>query len=210
MTWVWVKLFSGLLFVLVPGFTFKDNYKKHRYLTIIALTVGIALLVLSIEPLYNAAHYKRLTYELINEANDFRHVSNHLSIGCNELYLDLEDGTLNGIKPTDSQSVIKKYLPCYTGATREGNVANYGGGVFYLDHDFYIYTAKDFIQIRGSFSGKVSGNMLNNSYDEIIAKYGQPTIKNRLMYATKYGCMYFYEDEISVHYTSCKQADSIF
>jgi len=55
MSWIWVKLVSGVIFVLVPGFTLKENYHKHPFLTVVSITLGLFLLFLSLKPLVKAA-----------------------------------------------------------------------------------------------------------------------------------------------------------
>lgn len=51
MGWIWIKLISGLIFVLVPGFTLKENFKNHPFLTVLSLSLGLFLLFLSLKPL---------------------------------------------------------------------------------------------------------------------------------------------------------------
>lgn len=46
-----LKLFSGLVFILLPGFSIKENIDKHPYLTILSLVFGSFLLFLSFSPL---------------------------------------------------------------------------------------------------------------------------------------------------------------
>lgn len=136
--------------------------------------------------------------------------------GCNNLVLDLNQGTLNGLVPTVSQAQVKQYLPCATGDTEDGEVYNYGGGVFFLDHDFFMYTGKDFIEVRQDFKGNVTDNMMSKSKAEIIARYGIATIDNgyKLFFNRQYGCLRFTFNgtsvkEIGVYSASCEQASQI-
>lgn len=52
---LWAKLLSGIIFVLIPGFSLKENYKKHPFLSSLSLMLGFFLLFLSIQPLINKA-----------------------------------------------------------------------------------------------------------------------------------------------------------
>ena len=94
---------------------------------------------------------------------------------------------------------------------------NYGGGVFFINDDFYIYTAKDYIEVRKNFTGKVTGDWLGKSRDTLMASFGEPSImKNeRYYYARPYGCLRFDLDkqhirQIAVHATSCEAALKVF
>lgn len=78
---------------------------------------------------------------------------------CEHLYVDLQKGTLNGLTPADSMGRIKKELPCFTGDTQEGSAFNYGGGVFYHNHDFYFYTHRDYLEVRADYKGKLSNSL---------------------------------------------------
>ena len=102
---------------------------------------------------------------------------------ADNLILDLEQGTLNGVTPVISQDEAKTTFPCYTGSTAEGEMWNYGGGVFFINDDFYIYTAKDYIEVRKNFTGKVTGDWLGKSRDTLMASFGEPSImKNERYY----------------------------
>ncbi len=54
MSFLWGKLILGIIFVLFPGFDFKQNYQKHPALTLISLLVGVTLLFISLKPLVDA------------------------------------------------------------------------------------------------------------------------------------------------------------
>ena len=51
MSWIWAKLIGGIIFVLIPGFTLKENLKNHPFLSVISIVLGLFLLFLSIKPL---------------------------------------------------------------------------------------------------------------------------------------------------------------
>ena len=94
---------------------------------------------------------------------------------CGELFVDFEKGTINGLSASASRSEVKKALPCFTGETEDNNNGmNCGGGVFYLNHYFNIYTKADFIRLRNKFTGKTSVEVINKPTKEIIDLFGKP------------------------------------
>lgn len=74
---------------------------------------------------------------------------------CPAFVLNLDNGTLNNLKPTATQQQIKTKLPCFTGDTKNGSATNCGGGVFYLKDDVFFYTQLKAINIRKDFTGKM-------------------------------------------------------
>jgi hypothetical protein len=91
---------------------------------------------------------------------------------CDKLVADVKKGTLNGLKPTATQEQVKEKLPCFTGDTKDGSDFNCGGGVFYLDHDFFYYTGNDYIEFRKNFKGKLSIPLLGLSKAAAVKKAG--------------------------------------
>jgi hypothetical protein len=89
---------------------------------------------------------------------------------CDKLVADLKKGTLNGLKPTATQEQAKEKLPCFTGDSEDGGAFNCGGGVFYLDHDFFFYTGNDYIEFRKNFKGKLSIPLLGLSKAAAVKK----------------------------------------
>lgn len=119
---------------------------------------------------------------------------------CENLYFDLDRGTLNGLKGGASQAEIKQALPCFTGASPDGSEYNCGGGVFFLEHDFYFYSGQDYIEIRHDFPGKMSTDILHKSPTGIEKALGLPdrtekirkydgTVRTHYFYEKKYGCL---------------------
>jgi hypothetical protein len=74
---------------------------------------------------------------------------------CPAFVLNLDNGTLNSLKPTASQQQIKAKLPCFTGVTENGSGTNCGGGVFYLNDAIFFYTGLKVLNIRDGFKGKI-------------------------------------------------------
>lgn len=116
---------------------------------------------------------------------------------CDNLVADLKKGTLNGVKPTVSQSVIKEKFPCFTGDSEDGGDFNCGGGVFFLDHDFFCYTGKDYIEFRKNFNGKLSVPVLGLSQAAAVKKLAMGKAVRKvtdasdtyLFFKTSYGCL---------------------
>ena len=83
-------------------------------------------------------------------------------------------------------------LPCYTGSTPECDCSiNHGGGVFFSNDNFYIYTKKDFMEFRENFTGKTNDDIYNKTKGQIIGLYGKPLIEvqGSILYTTDYGCL---------------------
>jgi hypothetical protein len=110
---------------------------------------------------------------------------------CPELIVDLTKGTLNGLDGKASMVNVKKVLPCFTGETEEGAGYNRGGGVFYLDHDFFMYTGMDCINIRDKFQGKGLEKILGANLKDAIKLLGKLSRSESDMsfVNTKFGCI---------------------
>ena len=140
---------------------------------------------------------------------------------CQNVVFDLDKGTINGLKPTLSQDDVKAALPCFTGSTPDGDrlngmLYNYGGGVYFNNHNFYFYTGADFIEVRSDFTGTVSPNLLGASKERVNGAYGKPTLisKGSYFYMMSYGCLQLelrnnVVYEISAYYQDCKAASEV-
>jgi hypothetical protein len=140
---------------------------------------------------------------------------------CSQVVFDLDKGTINGIKPTVSQEDVKAALPCFTGSSPDGDrlngmLYNYGGGVYFNNHNFYMYTGKDFIEVRSDFTGTVSPSLLGASKERLNGAYGRPTLisNGSYFYMMSYGCLQFELRnnavyEIRSHYQDCKAASEV-
>lgn len=107
--------------------------------------------------------------------------------GCDALVLDLNRGTLNGLTPTASMDEVKAQFPCATGETAEGETYNFGGGVFFLDHDFFFYTGRDFIEARDEFAGMTRPSVIGQPLEVL----GTPdrTDQGAALFDRRYGCL---------------------
>lgn len=139
---------------------------------------------------------------------------------CQELIFDLSDGTLNGVKPTISQTEIKEWLPCYTQYIPDGNEAGCGGAILYSKHDFYFYTyLYNYIEVRSGFKGKVSDSLLYQPREKVREILGQPVENNYSredslvdFFPREYGCIRIhYKDNraisIAAHREDCKTVE---
>jgi hypothetical protein len=99
---------------------------------------------------------------------------------CDNLVFDIESGLLSGLPPNLSREAVKRELPCFSGETEDGIIANYGGGVFFGDFDFYFYTFQRFLNIRSGFRGRTSIPLFGRTRVELRstlpfgAKYDRP------------------------------------
>jgi hypothetical protein len=116
---------------------------------------------------------------------------------CDKLIADLKKGTLNGLKPTATQAMVTKKLPCSTGSTEDGSEFNCGGGLFFLKHDFFFYSGRDYIEFRAKFKGKLSIPVLGKLKDDAVKllKMGKAVRTEQdeedtyLFFKTRYGCV---------------------
>ena len=117
---------------------------------------------------------------------------------CPFITADLKKGTINNLTPLASQEKIKTELPCFTGESEEGVPMYCGGGVFFLKHEVYFYTGKDYIEIRKGFAGKLSIPVLGLSKNAAIAKLKMGKIirtvedegDEYIFFKTGYGCLF--------------------
>ena len=146
------------------------------------------------------------------------------------LEVDLKKGQLNGFSPSASMDAIKERFPCFTGESEEGMNGNCGGGVFYLKHDFFFYSHRDYLEVRSDFKGKMSLDVFGKSMAEIEAMLGKPklipiyeddgndqfqyTPDIHHLYKRKYGTLRITYDssskrvsQIGIHYQKVKEVE---
>lgn len=90
---------------------------------------------------------------------------------CKSLFYDVKKGTLDGLPPNLTREEVKREFPCYTGETEDGITANYGGGVFFNNHNFYFYTYLRYLEIRDGFKGKLSQPIFGKSRAELSRSF---------------------------------------
>jgi hypothetical protein len=113
----------------------------------------------------------------------------------------------------------QEQFSCWTGATADGETYNYGGGVFFINHDFYFYTGKNFLEVRRGFRGTVVPPLLGSTKDTAKKTLGEPkntSEKDDLWYFDRpYGGLYAEFDEkkglvetMDAHYENCDKVMS--
>ena len=117
-------------------------------------------------------------------------------VKCPDFYVDVLDGTVNGLKPHDTQVEIKEKFPCFTSAVDEGPDAKCGGGIFYKDKDIFFYTKRKYVEIGPKFIGKTSIPLLGTKRNSLFKTLGNPKIKDDLWdaYDMQYGTLVLHYD----------------
>lgn len=116
---------------------------------------------------------------------------------CDTVKVNLKRGTVNGLTLKASQENIKEKLPCFTGDTEDGSDYNCGGGVFFLENDFFFYSGRDYVEFREKFNGQLSVPVLGLTRAAAVKKLalGKPvrTQQNgdnqHVFFKTRYGCL---------------------
>ncbi len=136
------------------------------------------------------------------------------------LIISTQSGTLNGVAPTASMDHIREEFPCYTGETEEGADYNCGGGIFFLDHDFYFYTFRDLLEVRDGFQGTLDIPLLTMDTKQVENALGLPdfipdySYQEHWLYKRTYGTLRvsFHAQthevmEIGIHYQPIEGLD---
>jgi hypothetical protein len=117
-------------------------------------------------------------------------------VKCPDLYVDVLNGTVNDIKPSQTQLEIKEKFPCFTSAEDETADAKCGGGIYFKDKDLYFYTKRDYVEVGPKFLGKTSIPLLGTKRNSLFSKLGNPKIKDDLWdaYEMQYGTLVLHYD----------------
>jgi len=117
-------------------------------------------------------------------------------VKCPDFYVDILDGTVNGLKPSYTQNEIKEKFPCFTSAVEESQEAKCGGGIFFKDKDIFFYTKRKYVEIGPKFIGKTSMPILGTKRGSLFTKFGNPAVKDDLWeaFTTQYGCIVLHYD----------------
>jgi len=115
---------------------------------------------------------------------------------CPDFYVDILNGTLNGLKPNRTQDEFKTTLPCYTSAEEEGSTAKCGSGVFFKDKDIYVYTKRKYITVGPRFHGKLTIPLMGAKRNALFKWLGNPKMKDDLWDAfdLQYGTLVLHYD----------------
>ncbi|HXD78250.1 MAG TPA: hypothetical protein VN616_10610 [Puia sp.] len=115
---------------------------------------------------------------------------------CPDFYVDILNGTVNGLKPSNTPNEIKDAFPCFTSAVDESNDAKCGGGIFFKDKDISFYTKRDYVEVGPKFIGRTSFPLLGTRRGSLFGKLGNPKVKEDLWdaYETQYGTLVLHYD----------------
>jgi hypothetical protein len=115
---------------------------------------------------------------------------------CPDFYVDVLDGMVNGLKPSNTQTEIKEKFPCFTSAEEESAEAKCGGGVFFKDKDIYFYTKRKYVEVGPKFAGRTSMPILGTKRGSLFTRLGNPKVKDDLWeaYETQYGTLVLHFD----------------
>src|SRR5580698_10297474 len=95
-------------------------------------------------------------------------------VKCPDFYVDILNGTVNGIKPNQTQTEIKEKFPCFTSAEDETADAKCGGGIYFKDKDLFFYTKRKYVEVGPKFIGKTSIPILGTKRNSLFSKLGNP------------------------------------
>jgi hypothetical protein len=139
---------------------------------------------------------------------------------CPEIVVSIKKGTINKLKPNATMDKIQEALPCFTGVTKEEEGYNCGGGVFFINHDFYAYTGRDYWEIRKDFKGAWDNRLLNLKPADLEFRYGDPVREEKIpgykvqFFKQKYGCLRVQfsvqsgrSEEIGIHYVPAEKVE---
>jgi hypothetical protein len=117
-------------------------------------------------------------------------------VKCPDFYVDVLNGTVNGIKASNTPNEIKEKFPCFTSSEEESNSAKCGGGIYFKDKDIFFYTRRDYIEVGPKFAGKTSIPLLGTKRNSLFTKLGNPKVKDDLWdaYETQYGTLVLHYD----------------
>lgn len=117
-------------------------------------------------------------------------------VKCPDFYVDVLNGTVNGIKPNYTPNEIKEKFPCFTSSEDESPGAKCGGGIYFKDKGIDFYTKRDYIQVGPKFIGKTSFPLLGTKRGSLFTTLGNPKIKDDLWdaFETQYGTLVLHYD----------------
>jgi hypothetical protein len=115
---------------------------------------------------------------------------------CPDFYIDILNGTVNGIKPNNTQNEIKDAFPCFTSSVDETSDAKCGGGIYFKDKDLSFFTKRSYVEVGAKFVGKTSFPLLGTKRGSLFTRLGNPKIKDDLWdaYETQYGTLVLHYD----------------
>jgi hypothetical protein len=113
---------------------------------------------------------------------------------CPVFKVDVLEGQLNDdLNPKSTAGEIKTIFPCFSEMVEEESTTKCAG-IFYKDKDIYFYPARNYIEIRQNFKGKLSLPLMGASRGSLFKWLGHPKLKdaNWDAFQTKYGILILY------------------
>jgi hypothetical protein len=89
---------------------------------------------------------------------------------CPDFYIDILNGTVNGIKPNNTQNEIKDAFPCFTSSVDETSDAKCGGGIYFKDKDLSFFTKRSYVEVGAKFVGKTSFPLLGTKRGSLFTR----------------------------------------
>lgn len=124
---------------------------------------------------------------------------------CDNFYVDVLNGTVNGVRPDFTIGQIKDKLPCFTSNDAEGSTASScGSTVFFADKDVYFYVDRNYVEIKNKFKGKMSIPLLGVARNGLFKWLGNPKMKDDTWdaFETAYGLLV-------LHYNKAGKVDHL-
>jgi hypothetical protein len=117
-------------------------------------------------------------------------------VKCPDIYVDILNGTVNDLKPNNTQSEIKAKFPCFTSAVDETPDAKCGGGIYFKDKDISFFTKRNYIELGPKFPGKLSIPLMGAKRNSLFNLLGNPKIKDDLWdaFEMQYGTLVLHYD----------------
>jgi len=117
-------------------------------------------------------------------------------VKCPDFYIDVLDGTVNGLKPSHTPNEIKEKFPCFTSTEEESESAKCGGGIYFKDKDISFYTRRKYVEVGPKFQGKTSMLLLGTKRNSLFRSLGNPKIKDDLWdaFEMQYGTLVLHYD----------------
>jgi hypothetical protein len=116
------------------------------------------------------------------------------TVKCPDFYVDILNGTVNGLTPGNTAGEVRTKFPCLTGSQDE--MAACGTEVMYKDRDVYFFTQRKYIEIGPKFRGKMSLPLIGTKRGSLFSKLGSPKLKDPTWdaFETQYGTLVLHYD----------------
>ncbi|MEQ1675956.1 MAG: hypothetical protein ABL876_04625 [Chitinophagaceae bacterium] len=113
---------------------------------------------------------------------------------CPAFTVDVLGGKINDLYINSTFTEFKTTFPCFTSMEEENSSSKCGGVIFFKDKDIYLYTGRDYVEIREKFKGKLSLPLLGASRTALFKWLGHPKIKDVSWdaFQTAYGSLILY------------------